>query len=282
MNANGIFTVPGYVVVGSRHSGTWRESAGTVTLTFTFPGQSAARSSLIQTARQLGSNLGSASKPGIVVSNGKQIERWYAVRDHGRSGYEAAKAQWEGAALVVGTGAQDGPLQVAVADLQRGEISDTGRTSRYAAAISGIKSFEALPITGVTPKMASRENAAIATINEFFGLPRAPWSGDCDASGPGKQAAARAWQTEPVQSLTGVAAAPLKKAVKDLRQGLTTDRGDTSCYAAAIVDLQSLESATPAEMAKNVPDGDEIGYLNQFFNGRQYVLGGPDNPVVPQ
>jgi hypothetical protein len=217
----------------------------------------------------------------VVVLNGKRVDRWYVVRNHGRSGYVAAKAQWMGDALVVGTGGQDPPLQLAITDLKKGEVSDAGNTSGYGAAIAVIQAFESMPITDVTPSISEQENAAIASINRFFGLPSTPWPGECDSSGPEKRAAAAAWETEPVQSLTGVVAAPLAEAATDLRHGLTTDRGDTSCYAAAIADLQSLESAKRANLSKDVPYGDEIGYLNKFFNGRQYVLGGPDNPVVP-
>jgi len=111
--------------------------------------------------------------------------------------------------------------------------------------------------------------------------PHGDW-GECTAVGPGKKPAASAWATEPVQSLTGVSVAPLKRAVLDLRHGRTTDTGDLSCYPAAIVDLQNLESTTRQEMARNVLVGYEIGHLNQFFENRQYVLGGPDNPVVPK
>jgi hypothetical protein len=144
--------------------------------------------------------------------------------------------------------------------------------------------FEGMPMTGVTPAIGAQEDAQIATINSFFGLHPALTAigGECTAVGPGKKPAASAWATEPVQSLTGVSVAPLKRAVLDLRHGRTTDKGDLSCYPAAIVDLQNLESTTRQEMARNVLVGYEIGHLNQFFENRQYVLGGPDNPVVPK
>ncbi len=281
MEQDGTFIAPDYLLDGSRRSGTWKVSNGTVTLRFIFPASGHTPSSYVQTARQLGSNLGSSSSPGVVVLNGKRVDRWYAVRNHGRLSYDAAKAQWMGDALVVGTGGQDPPLQLAITDLKNGEVSDAGNTSGYGAAITAIKAFESMPITDVTPGISEQENAVVATINRFFGLPPTPWPGECDSSGPGKRAAATAWATEPVQSLTGVVALPLAKAVTDLRHGLTADRGDTSCYAAAIADLQSLKSAKRADLSKDIPYGDEIGYLNQFFNGRQYVLGGADNPVVP-
>ncbi len=279
MEANGTFIVPGYVLVGTRNNGTWKQSKGTVTLTFAFP-PGGSHVSLVQTIRQLGANLGSRSKPGVVLSNGKQIEKWYAVRNVGRSHYEAAKAQWMGDALVSATGSQGAQLQLAVTDLKTGEVSDSGNTSGYGKGIAAIKTFESMPITDVTPVIDAQENAQIATINRFFGLPPSPWPGECDSSGPGKRAATAEWEKEPIQSLAGVAVGPLKKAVTDLRRGRTKDRGDTSCYPAAIVDLQSLESATRAEMTKNIPFGYQIGYLNLFFQARQYVLGGPDNVLV--
>jgi hypothetical protein len=282
MEANGTFIVPGYVLDGTRNNGTWTQSKGTVTLTFDCSSSGGSHARLVQTIRQLGANLGSRSSPGVVVSNGKQIEKWYAVRDRGRSGYEAARAQWIGDAVVVATGPQNWPLKLAVTDLQRGEVSDTGNTAGYSAAIAAIKKFETMPITDVTPVIGATETAEIAIIDRFFDLPPSTWSGECDSSGPGKQAAATAWETEPVQRVTEVAIAPLKKAVTDLKRGLVTDTGDKSCYPAAIADLQSLESARSADMTRNIPYGNEIGYLNSFFNPGPYVLGGgPDYPVVP-
>jgi hypothetical protein len=274
IDKDGTFRVPDYLLDGSRSSGTWKESHGSVTLRFTFRASSYGHASLVQTAQELGSNLGSFSRPGVVVSDGKRNAGWYAVRNHGRSGFDGAKAQWMGDGTVAGTGGQDQPLQLATADLQRGEISDAGSTSDYGAAVTAIKRFESMPITGVTPAISDQETAQIATINTFFGLPPTPWPGECESSGPGVRAAATAWGSEPAQSGTGVVVAPLAKAVNDLRRGLTTDRGDTSCYPAAIIDIQNLESATRTDLSREVPYGDEIGYLNQFFHGLPYVLGG--------
>jgi hypothetical protein len=292
LKVNGKFVVPGYVLHGSPDSfngetatvskptsGTWTVSKGTVTLRFVFPDGHFPR--LSQTIRQRGPNLGSASMPGVVISNGKTIERWYAVRVQGPSGYEAARIQWIADGNVVATSSQNPPLQLAANDLKRGELTDVGSTSGYGATIANITKFESGPITGVTPDITARENAERSAVNTFFHLPKSTWEGGCDSSGPGLRGAQKSWQTEPSASQSGVHVAPLRRAIADLKHGLATDTGDTSCYAAAMADLQSLESATRTDIAMSItrfnsplghvihaPYGDEIEFLNAFLRGR--------------
>jgi len=167
------------------------------------------------------------------------------------SAYEAARVQWAGDILVAGTSDQNSALQIAVADLENGESTDSGNASRYDAAIAAIRDFESLPITGVTPELAARVNADTAEVNRFFGLHPTTGAAGCNASGPGMTSAGKAWSREPGNTSSGVLVSPLMQATTDLERGMTTDSGDRSCYPTAIADLGSMESASRSEIAES-------------------------------
>jgi hypothetical protein len=85
-----------------------------------------------------------------------------------------------------------------------------------------------------------------------------------------------AWNTEPHDSTSGIAVAPLRRALADLARQL---RLHPDGYPAAIADLRNLASATTADIAASASEftggrgttyGAEIAYLNVFF----YLLGG--------
>jgi hypothetical protein len=182
-----------------------------------------------------------------------------------------------GETAVVSSADQNTALQLAVADLERGKSADRGNTSGYSAAIAAIRGFERIPITSVTATEAAKAKADIKAVNAFFGLaPRTDKRG-CIAAGPGATAATGEWVTEPADTSSGVTIAPLRQVTNYLRQGESADRGDKSCYPAAIADLQNLQTATAADIAASSGRsptggyrvktlyGDEIAYLNRFF-----------------
>jgi hypothetical protein len=201
-----------------------------------------------------------------------------------RPGYAAARAQWLGDAEVVSGAGQNTALLLAVADLNRGERTDVN-SSGYAVTIAAITSFAFLPLTSATPAQSARASADIAKVNRFFQLRGNSWDSGCIASGHGMTAAASAWSMEPNTAVHGALPGPLKTAASDLAAGERSDRGDRSCYPAAIADLANLESASQSEIAAANPlrwslgsaevIGAEIAYLNGFF-----LAGGAQHPVL--
>jgi hypothetical protein len=174
---------------------------------------------------------------------------------------------------VGGSSLQNTALSLAVIDLESGEESDTGNRSEYPAVIAAIEDIERLPITSVTPAESAEFKSDGSLVDGFFSVGQSGPSCGPDASTATKMAAAL-WFTEPQNATSGVAVDPLKTAVEDLQSAETEDPSGTACYPAAIDDLVSLESATPADIAAsaapggnhaNTSFGAEIGYLNQFF-----------------
>jgi hypothetical protein len=192
-------------------------------------------------------------------------------------GYDAARAQWVGDGAVASGFAQNTALDLAVADLRGGESSDTGDTAQYSRVIGLINAYEKIPITSVTPAQDVQANTDIAAVNTFFDIPPGAGQRQCAPPEPGADAATAAWMTEPTMTSSGVDVPALRTAVADLEQAQARDSGATSCYPAAIADLQNLETATPAAIAQSSAaalsggssvaalTGDEITYLNVFF-----------------
>lgn len=200
-------------------------------------------------------------------------------------GYRAARAQWIAEGLVVSGAAQNPPLDLAVTDLQHGEVTDAAGTSEYPVAIAAIRDFESIPLTSTTRAERRRADADLAKIGRFFHISLPSPCGI--ASGSAARAAAAQWNTEPHDSTSGIAAAPLRHALADLTRELHARPAATSCYPAAIADLMHLESATKADIAASAAEftgrgtteyGADIAYLNSFFNaldgynGNQSVL----------
>jgi hypothetical protein len=203
----------------------------------------------------------------------------------GDPGYRAARQQWIAEALVVGSAGQNAPLQLAVADLDHGEITDAGRKAGYDVAVAAIKGLERIPLTSATRAQRARAAADLSKLDAFFHVRLLTTCGV--ASGPAARAAARAWNSEPHDSTSGIIVAPLRRALADLDRQRAMQRADTSCYPAAIADLRNLESATRADIAASAAEFTgrggtiyraDIGYLNIFFdwldglNGNQDVL----------
>ena len=177
---------------------------------------------------------------------------------------------------------QNVPLGIAVTDLAHGEVTDTGNTSGYPAAIAAIENFETLPLTGSTPAQSARAAADLTKIDRFFHVPLLKACGM--ASGAAGRTAATAWDTEPRGTSSGIAVGPLRRALADLARQLRTHPAGTSCYPAATADLRNLESATKADIAASAAEttgrgynlyGAEIAYLNYFFNALDGFNGGP-------
>ena len=188
-------------------------------------------------------------------------------------GYDAAKAQWLGEALVGGGALENIPYQQAIAELQVGETSDPGNRAGYADAIAVLKDLETLPDANVSPAQVGEYDRWTAELDNFFDTPASTRSQSCVENVTAQsRAAALMWSQEPAGTSSGVDLSPLQEALGDLKEAAA----GTPCYAAAITDLQGLETATAAEVAATAvftaPQseatmliGGRIDYLNLFF-----------------
>jgi hypothetical protein len=142
---------------------------------------------------------------------------------------------------------------------------------QWQRAFAALSDYANKPDADVTPAMNAEIDADTALIDSFLGA--APDATGCSGTGRDARKAMHAWESEPRGRQAGVRVAPLRQAIADLKNGLGSDKGDTGCYPAAIADLQSLESATRAQIsasqAKNNTianlAGFRIAYLNAFF-----------------
>jgi hypothetical protein len=193
-------------------------------------------------------------------------------------GYLAARQQWLAEELVLSSADQAAPLLLAVLDLKRGEMTDTGKTSRYPQVIAVIKSLESLPLTDNTHAQIRRGRVDLGKISRFFHVRHL---GSCAvSSGMAGRAAAAQWSREPSNAVSGVAVRPLLRALADLTEQVRAHPPGTSCYPAAIADLNNLKSATMADIAATrahwTAYAADIAYLNVFFNWITGLSGGPD------
>jgi hypothetical protein len=133
------------------------------------------------------------------------------AHDPGRrsSWYAAAKTQWVGDALVASGAGQNTALDLAAADLRRGEALAAGDRSAYRAAIAAIANFEQVPLVSVTAAQLVRAKRDVHAVDRFFGLPHNPWNVDCIPAGVAARRAAREWAMEPAGTNNGVKVAPL-------------------------------------------------------------------------
>jgi hypothetical protein len=114
---------------------------------------------------------------------------------------------------------------------------------------AALEDYESLPDANFTAALNARANADTAVIDAYFRA--VPDAKGCHTSTEPEEArrAMRAWVTQPANNALGVRLAPLRRAIADLKHGLSSDKGDTACYPAVITDLQSLESATLSQLA---------------------------------
>lgn len=228
---------------------------------------------------------GSSSKPARSVSTGAASATTVKPPTSPEGpGYEGARQQWIGAGLVISSASQNTAFSLAVDDLESGRSTDTGNRSAYPSIISSIEDIERLPITSVTPAQDAEFDSDAKVVNAFFDLtPKAVVASCGPDNAPATAEAAAAWFSEPGTTSSGVVVQPLETAVRDLETQEAEDSTGTSCYPAAIDDLENLESASSAEIAASAgegtgndaassPIGAEIDYLNEFF-GRTGAAG---------
>jgi hypothetical protein len=70
----------------------------------------------------------------------------------------------------VGGAGQGLPLEMAVTDLQHGELADPGNRSEYSAIIAALRNFMDVPDTEDTPAQVAELRADVAKIDKFFRL----------------------------------------------------------------------------------------------------------------
>jgi hypothetical protein len=84
----------------------------------------------------------------------------------GRPGYTAARKEWLAEGKVIGSAAQSVPIEKALADLERGENTDSGNKS--AAIIAALKNFANMPDAMVTPAQQAMGRADAVKLDKFF------------------------------------------------------------------------------------------------------------------
>jgi hypothetical protein len=90
------------------------------------------------------------------------------TRAAGRPGYSAARKEWFAEGKVIGSAGQSIPIEKALADLERGEIIDSGNRSAYPAIIAALKNFESFPDAMVTRAQRVQGQADTVKIDRFF------------------------------------------------------------------------------------------------------------------
>jgi hypothetical protein len=87
----------------------------------------------------------------------------------GRAAYLAAQREWIAEGNVIGSAAQNLPLEQAITDLEHAGRTDSGR-SEYARIIAVIKNLAEMPDAMVPPALAERARLDTAKIDKFFHL----------------------------------------------------------------------------------------------------------------
>jgi hypothetical protein len=194
----------------------------------------------------------------------------------GRPYFTQARNLWLGEAQMVSSALQNVPLVAAANYLERGLSVRGADVSGYATAIATIKSFERIPITSETRAQVRASHSDWAALNTFFQLT----AGDVSVldndipSGAPYNAAQRAWLREPEGVERGLNDSSLKTLVAILRAAKAARPQRAIIYQAALVDAQSLESASPRDIALSGrtlinPYGQDVYYLNVFFRASQ-------------
>lgn len=234
----------------------------------------------------IGAGVGIEATLGPPLKVGSAARSTAPQREAVRLAYGAAKEQWIGSFLTDGFALQPTALQVAIADLRSGETKAGRDASAYAAAIKAMQGYESIPITGVTAADLAGLRYDSVELARFFGLPAMTTGPRC--SMPPRSPTSPAyteWLTEPTDIASGIQAAPLRRAASDLEADMKADPAGTSCFPAAIADLEALASTPGSAVAASSRSvdggctysvvGDEIAYLSWFFvdlGGNSVVL----------
>jgi hypothetical protein len=89
----------------------------------------------------------------------------------GRPGYIAARKEWLAEGNVIGSAGQSVPIDKALTDLERGEITDSGNKSGYPAIIAALKNFASIPDAMVTAAQQVEGRVDTVEIDKFFHMP---------------------------------------------------------------------------------------------------------------
>jgi hypothetical protein len=85
-------------------------------------------------------------------------------------GYLAARQEWLDEGRVWSSADQGGPLDLAVTDLEHGEVADSGNRSQYLATIAALENLVKMPDAMDTRAQDAEARAAVAQIDQFFHL----------------------------------------------------------------------------------------------------------------
>ena len=195
--------------------------------------------------------------------------------------YQLARVRWLSEAQMVSSALQNIPLVSAVHDLKLG-LAKGGDTTGYGRAITTIEAFESIPITSETKKQMLYSHRDWTTLNAFFdvGSSEARVLTDDAPTGAFFDRARDYFGQEPPGLRDGVRDEFLKSAVSALRREAAAQKPRAVLYAAAIADLNNLQSASATHIAASSlsllnPYRQDIDYLNDLFETERF--GGPGN-----
>jgi hypothetical protein len=190
--------------------------------------------------------------------------------------FSVARNLWLSEAEMVSGALQNVPLVAAAHDLQLGLSTPGGDVQGYAGAIATIRSFERIPLTSETSAQVRASHRDWSLLNTFFELTPTEASilDNGFPSGSLYNAAQRAWMHEPAGAHDGVNYPLLKSIVTILRQARSARPQRAIIYQAALVDAQSLESASASDIAVSASTllntySQDVYYLNVFLQGSQ-------------
>jgi hypothetical protein len=84
--------------------------------------------------------------------------------------YLPAMREWLAEGRVIGGAAESIPLDMAVTDLEHGEVTDSKNKAEYSSIIAVIKNLAHLPDAMDTPAQDAQARADVVKIDKFFHL----------------------------------------------------------------------------------------------------------------
>jgi hypothetical protein len=179
---------------------------------------------------------------------------------------------------MVSSALQNVPLVAAVDDLQTALDAARGDTRGYATAIATLRQFEGIPITSETKRQMSESRRDWSWLNTFFDITpaQARVLDNVLPSGAEFHDAQHAYEGEPSGIRDGINESLLKMSVTSLTRAAAATPTRSILFAAAIADLESLEGASPQNVAASGaqltdPFRQDIFFLDVYFQSERLV-----------